>query len=406
MKNNFYLFLIVFAIAASSCKKQDSSVKDEIKRDVELEGDHLAFKDYSTFVDYFKVVSSMNKSQREQWEKSLNFTSMQTAYEHFNEELNELEKGSKENYFKGFSSLKLKYNESLLFTENSYRINNSGISEAILTNKNGFVKVGKDYLHFKESGVTTYKGTSFEKAEQLSKSNLVSTENLSLTAPTRNSFTPVMGQWNIINKERGRVLFRNKAYNLHTDALGYESFAALEGQAEHLNIFGTWRGVRMALSLSRSTTPGRYGLSPLLRIEYNNLANTFDGFTDSANPPRGTRGDDPVPSVLKTNLVELNPNFFQGLDNVERFDRVMCVTKGIAGNPSAALSIAGASGSQLLNFAVDSGHSESVDVYWRGVSMENVNISAYILPGSGLASHPQVIFDLFSLYGRSYVQYQ
>jgi hypothetical protein len=51
-------------------------------------------------------VTGMNKSQRQLWEKSLNFTSQQTIYEKFNEELNELEKESKENYFKGFSELK------------------------------------------------------------------------------------------------------------------------------------------------------------------------------------------------------------------------------------------------------------------------------------------------------------
>jgi hypothetical protein len=366
----------------------------------------LAFKDYSTFLNYYKAVGGMTKIEREQWEKSLNFTSMQTGYEQFNQELDKLEQGSKENYFSGFSMLKQKYDGTLLFTDNSYRINSSGISEAILANKNGFVKVGQDYLHFKETGVTTYKTISFEKAQQLSKSNLVSTENLHLTVPTRNSFTSVMGEWNIINKNRGRVLFRNKAYNLHSDALGYESFAALEGRAEHLNIFGTWRDVRVALSLYQTSTPGKYGLSPYIRIEYNNLENTFDGFTDSENPPRGTRGEDPVPSVKKTNLVELKSNFFEGLDKVERFDRVMCVTKGIAGNPNAALSTVGAFSSQAFNYAVDSGHSESVDVYWRGVSMENINISAYILPGSGLASHPEVVFDLISLYGRSLVQNQ
>lgn len=247
MKNNFYLFIITFIIMASSCKKQESSTKDKIKQDVELEGDHLAFKDYSTFFDYYKAVGGMNKIERQRWEKSLNFTSMQTAYERFNGELDELEKGSKENYFNGFSNLKVKYNGTLLFTENSYRINNSGISEAILTNKDGFVKVGEDYLHFREKGTTTYKETSFEKAQQLSKSNLVSTETIRITVPSRNSMTSVLGNWYIINKERGRVLFRAKVYNLHSDALGYESFASLEGRAEHLNIFGTWRNVGMSL---------------------------------------------------------------------------------------------------------------------------------------------------------------
>lgn len=376
----------MFTILASSCKKQDSSTKDEIKRDVKLEGDHLAFKDYSTFVDYYNVVRGMNQSQRLQWEKSLNFTSMQTTYEHFNEELNELEKGSKENYFRGFSNLKVKYKKSLLFTEDSYRINNSGISEAILTNRNGFVKVGDDYLNFREKGVTTYRDVSFQKAEQLSESNLVSTESLELAVPQRNSFTSTLGTWHIINKERGRVLFRSKAYNLHSDALGYQSFAALEGRAEHLNIFGTWRGVSMALSLYRSTRPGASD-APLVAITYQNLTNTL--------PRRESSGS-----------IELKPNFFEGLNNIEHFDRVMCITRGLQGNPSAALSTVGGSASQLLNYAVDTGSFDSTSVYWKDVSILSVRIGAYIQPGSGVLSHPQVAFNPFSIDGRSFVQNQ
>ncbi|NQX42370.1 hypothetical protein SAMN05421820_11191 [Pedobacter steynii] len=386
MKNNFYLFIIAFAMVTSSCKKQESSVKGEIKRDVELEGDHLAFKDYSTFVDYYKVVSGMDKSQRQQWEKSLNFTSMQTVYEHFNEELNELEKGSKENYFRGFSNLKEKYKGSLLFTEDSYRINNSGISEAILTSKNGFVKVGDDYLQFGEKGVTTYKEVSFQRAQQLSQSNLVSTESLELTAPQRNSFTSKLGEWHIINKERGRVLFRSKAYNLHSDALGYQSFAALEGRAEHLNIFGTWRGVGMALSLYRSPDPNR-GYAPTVDITYQNLTNNL--------PRRESSGS-----------IELKPNFFEGLSNVEHFDRVMCITRGLEVNPSAALSTVGGSGSQLLNYAVDAGSFSATDVYWKEVFVGKIKIGAMIQVGLPVIGNPAVSFDVFSIDGRSLVQNQ
>ncbi|RQO75686.1 hypothetical protein DBR43_10135 [Pedobacter sp. KBW06] len=387
MKNNFKLFLIVFAIVVSSCKKKDSSIKDEIKRDVELEGDHLAFKDYSAFVDYYKVVSSMNKSQRQQWEKSLNFTSMQTVYERFNEELNEFEKGSKENYFRGFSNLKMKYKESLLFTEDSYRINNSGISEAILTNKNGFVKVGEDYLHFKEKGVTTYRKVSFQKAQQLSESNLVSTESLELTVPQRNSFTSALGNWHIINKERGRVLFRSKAYNLHSDALNYQSFAALEGRAEHKNIFGTWRGVGMAVNVFERPA-GRTGVS----IDYQNLSNTII--------PGNRDG------VMYTNSIDINPNFSDGLANVEHFDRVICITKGLEGNPGAALAAVGASGTQILNYAVDAGYFGASDVYWKSVYMGRLQFGIMIQVGLPIVGNPAVIFDVFSIDGRSLVQNQ
>lgn len=385
MKNNFYLLIITFIIMASSCKKQESSTKDKIKQDVRLEGDHLAFKDYSTFFDYYKAVGGMNKIERQRWEKSLNFTSMRTAYERFNDELDELEKGSKENYFNGFSNLKIKYNGTLLFTENSYRINNSGISEAILTNKDGFVKVGEDYLHFREKEMTTYKEVSFQEAQQLSKSKLISTENLNLVVPTRNSFTSAIGEWNIINKERGRVLFRNKAYNLNSDALGYQSFAALEGRAEHLNIFGTWRSVSMALSIYKSPIPDR-GYAPEVDITYQNLANTL--------PRRESSG-----------VVELKPNFFDGLHNVEHFDRVMCITKGLEGNTGSAGTIVGGSNSQFLNYAIDAKYFGSTDIYWKSVYMSKIKISAFIQPG-GVLGNPEIVFDPFSLYGRSLVQNQ
>lgn len=391
MKNNFYLFIITFIIMASSCKKQESSTKDKIKQDVELEGDHLAFKDYSTFFDYYKAVGGMNKIERQRWEKSLNFTSMQTAYERFNGELDELEKGSKENYFNGFSNLKVKYNGTLLFTENSYRINNSGISEAILTNKDGFVKVGEDYLHFREKGTTTYKETSFEKAQQLSKSNLVSTETIRITVPSRNSMTSVLGNWYIINKERGRVLFRAKVYNLHSDALGYESFASLEGRAEHLNIFGTWRNVGMSLNLNpRGTTTG-------VVIGYNNLTNTLE---NSVPPPiidpnggRSREGD----ASYKINSVVIKPNFFDGLVDVEHFDRVMCITKGLEGNPGVPLSsINGAV--EFYNYSVDAKYTDAVDIYWSYIDLAGFRFSAFIQPG-GVLGNPAVPFDPFTLDG-------
>jgi uncharacterized protein len=374
MKNKIYLMLITFAVVTYSCKKQNTISEKVSPAEVTLEKDHLAFKDYSTFIAYYKAVTGMNKSQRQLWEKSLNFTSQQTIYEKFNEELNELEKESKENYFKGFSELKQKYAGPLLFTENSYRLNTSGINEAMLTNKDGFVKVGADYLHFRETRIETFKVDNYEKAQQLSKSKLASTElePLYAQAPSHNSFYPAIGGWNIIYKDRGRILFRVKLYNLHSDALGYQSFASLEGMAEHKNVFGTYRGVNM----SPGFTPGT-GFTPYLGISYNNLTNDlFDVF------------DHPV---------DMNPNFFDGLSNVEHFDRVMCISKGLESNPQAALSIVNNSGSEFSYYAVESQYTNRNDVYWKSIDNRYVQFSVLGQPGSFPFGSPAVFYQPFTL---------
>lgn len=383
MKNNFYY--LFFVLCAYSCKKQDQLVKDEIKHDVQLNGDYLVFKDYQTFFNYYKVVDGMNKGERESWEKSLNFTSMLTAYENFNEELDELEKGPEKNYFKGFSQLKQKYKGSLIFTEDSYRLNNSGVRESILTNKDGIVKVGQDYLHFGEKGITTYKDETFQNSEDLMNSKSASIANIVLTPPQPNHFILVVGEWNAVYKDRGRVIFRTKGYNFHSSALGYQSFATLEGMAEHKNIFGTWRDVRMSLNLVPNG--GRSGVA----IEYQNLSNTMI--------PGNREG------IKTSNIVNLKPNFFEGLYDVERFDRVMLVTKGLETNPHAALPHVSGTNTEFLNYAVDLLYANATDVYWKDISIRYVLISAFIQPG-GVLGNPKVNFDPFKLDGDSPIQHQ
>ena len=382
MKNKIYLMLIVFSMTAYSCKKQSIISDNPTTLEVTLEKDHLAFKDYTTFVSYYKSIKGMSETQRQSWETSLNFTSLQTVYERFNKELDKLEQESEENYFKGFSELKEKYNGSIIFTENSYRLNSSGITEAMLINKDGFVKVGNDYLYIKEKGIKIFKVDSYEKAQELSKSS-VSTElsPLYAQAPSPNSFFPAIGGWNIIYKDRGRLLFRVKLYNLHSTALGYQSFASLEGMAEHKNVFGTYRNVKMAPGF----TPGT-GFTPYLGITHKNLANNIYDVFD--------------------HLVDMNTNFFDGLSNIEHFDRVMCISKGLESNPQAASSIVN-SGSEFSHYAVESQHLDKNDVYWSSIDNRFVQFSVLGLVGSVPFGSPTVFYDPFTLDCKDgSVQYQ
>lgn len=383
MKNKIYLMLIAFAVVNYSCKKQSTTIEEVTPAEVTLEKDHLAFKDYSTFISYYKALKGMSKSQRQSWESSLNFTSLQTTYEKFNGELDKLEKESQENYFKGFSSLKEKYAGSLIFTENSYRINSTGVTEAMLINKDGFVKVGNDYLYFKELGVKIFKVDSYEKAQELSKLKPASTEldPLYAQAPSPNSFYPAIGGWNIIYKDRGRLLFRVKLYNLHSTALGYQSFASLEGMAEHKNVFGTYRGVNM----SPGFTPGT-GFTPYIGISYNNLSN--DLYDILAHP------------------VDMDANFFDGLSNIEHFDRVMCISKGLESNTQTASSIVN-SGSEFSHYAVESQHANRNDVYWSSIDNRYVQFSVLGQPGSFPFGSPAVFYGPFTLDCKNgSVQYQ
>ncbi|RBQ09133.1 DUF4848 domain-containing protein [Pedobacter miscanthi] len=385
MKNKIYLMLIAFAVVNYSCKKQNTTIEEVTPAEVTLEKDHLAFKDYSTFISYYKALKGMSKSQRQSWESSLNFTSLQTTYEKFNGELDKLEKESKdkENYFRGFSELKAKYSGSLIFTEDSYRLNSSGSTEAMLINKDGFVKVGNDYLYFKETGMKTFKVDSYEKAQELSKSKAASTETQPLyaQAPSPNSFYPAIGGWNIIYKDRGRLLFRVKLYNLHSNALGYQSFASLEGMAEHRNVFGTYRGVNMSPGFTPDT-----GFTPYLAISYNNLTNDLYD--------------------ILPHLIDMKADFFDGLSNIEHFDRVMCISKGLENNPQAASSIVN-SGSEFSHYAVESQHTNRNDIYWRDIDNSFVQFSVLGQPGSFPFGSPAVFYGPFTLDCKNgSVQYQ
>jgi len=371
MKNKIKLLLLALVVLTYSCKKQVITDEDAAQPEVTVERDYLVFKDYATFFKYYQLNSILSETERLKWEQSLKFNSLKTIYNKFNNELDVLEKGTKENYFIGFKSLKQQYQGSILFTEDSYKINSSGMREAALVNKAGILKIGKDYLISNEKGITTYKETSYDKILNVISSK-VSTESqaLSASAPPSGSFSSAIGGWNIINKERGRVLFRMKLYNINSSSIGYQSFSSLEGMAEHKNVFGTYRSVGMSLNFPQDT-----GFIPYIAITYENSTNSL--------------------YQIFASTVNLNPNFIQGLDNVENFDRVLCISQGLQNNVNQANQNVNGN-SEFANYAISTRQFSTNDIYWKDVDMQFVKFGVLIQPG-GPFGNPGVLFDLFTM---------
>ncbi|MBB5618999.1 uncharacterized protein YdcH (DUF465 family) [Pedobacter cryoconitis] len=363
MKLKLTILALSLALATISCKKQSVSSPEQQSPDVKLENDYLAFKDQATFFKYYQLNSTLSESERLKWEQSMHFNSLTTIYNKFNSELDELEKGTKENYFNGFKSLQQQYKGAILFTEDSYKLNSSGMKEAALANKNGILKVGNDYLYTSEKGVTTYKSTTYEKALEMIASKV--TTELYGAVPPPNSFTSRLGGWYVVNKDRGRVLMRMKLYNINNPAFGYQSFSSLEGMAEHKNVFGTWRDVNMSINFTpvSSKTPG-------MSFWPDNLTSNL--------------GDYP-------NSLTLNPNCLDGLYNTKHFDRVLAISNGLQGkinliDPNAKGS------SEFVNYAIAPAMYPNTNLYWRDVSLNVTEFSVMIQPG-GVLSNPAVVFN-------------
>ncbi|MBB5637196.1 hypothetical protein HDE68_003109 [Pedobacter cryoconitis] len=368
MKLKLTILALGLALVTLSCKKQSVPSSHEQFPEVKLENDYLAFKDYATFFKYYQLNSTLSDSERVKWEQSLSFSSLTTLYNKFNNELDVLEKGTKESYFSGFKSLQQEYKGAILFTDDSYKINSSGIRESALANKKGIIKVGNDYLYASEKGITTYKETTYQKALEMIESK-ISTE-LNGRAPNPNSFTSNIGGWYIINKDRGRVLFRMKLYNINSPVFGYQSFSSLEGMAEHKNIFGTYRDVRM----SANFTPVS-GKTPGMSVWYDHI-------------PADLSGD--------VKYINLNPNYFDGLYNVERFDRVLAISEGLQGNISA-IDPNARGNAQFINYVVVPRLSNNPNVYWKTVGLLFTEFSVMIQPG-GVFSNPEVLFSPFIMF--------
>jgi len=363
MKLKLTMLALGLALFTVSCKKQSVSPVQEQSADVKLENDYLAFKDYAAFFKYYQINSALSDSERLKWEQSLHFSSLTTAYNKFNKELDALEKGTKESYFSGFKSLQQQYKGSILFTEDSYRINASGLRESALVNKSGILKVGNDYLYSSDKGIKTYKDATYQQALGMIASNVGTELNGAATPP--NSFTSRIGGWNIINKDRGRVLLRMKLYNLNNAAFGYQSFSSLEGMSEHKNIFGTYRNVGMALGFNTSS-----GKTPVMSFWPENLANNLGDFPRTLN---------------------LNPNYFDGLNNVESFDRVLAISEGLQGKISAVDPNAKGN-TQFINYAVAPQLYPNIDIYWKNVGLPFTEFSVLIQPG-GVLGNPAVLFN-------------
>ncbi|MBC9915630.1 hypothetical protein [Chitinophaga varians] len=248
------IFVMIVLIAAA-CKKDVSPEKEvfnrtEVYNKATVENGYLHFASYTDFFDAVISMYNVNEETRMQKEKKLGFLSLKTVYVGFNKELDKLETLGKDEYFRGFELLKEKYAKQIGFSRDSYYLKCSGMVEASLANSEGIVSVGNDFLYFNEKSIQTFKNISYtELKTKLSNGQMPSTELVGVRS-NPNSFSVVSSAFNIFTGNSGRAQLgvRAKLYNMHNSANGYAAYATYECNAQHKNIFGTWRNVRYLLS--------------------------------------------------------------------------------------------------------------------------------------------------------------
>jgi hypothetical protein len=269
MKKN-YFYSIVVCLFLLSCKKdsnlnqKETKISNTIYGNTKIENGYLSFNNYDSFISALKNVYSLTSSNTNFDSQANGFVSMNEIYSNFNKELDDLEKLSEGQYFKGYGLLKEKYKLQINFSDNSFNLNCSGLAESYLVNRDGILKVGNDFLHFSSNSIETFTNLSYENVLHKIRNKDVNEKPLSIEEINQsgnskeklaylygsqaglNSFTVSTSQFKSVEGNSGRALFiaRAKIYNIHNSSFGNRGFITYQCNATHKNIFGTFRDVK------------------------------------------------------------------------------------------------------------------------------------------------------------------
>lgn len=253
-KRNYPIALMCALFLLSGCKKEITKDSDKkVNEGIKVENGHLSFDSYDAFLAKFQNISSLSEAEREKWEKSIGFESLNTIYKNFDAELTHLENSKSPDPMAEYAKLKIKYQNQFLWTDSTYSLNCSGVRESYLANKDGVVKIGDDLVYFRRDGIETYSAKSRSISNPLNKLSSINRDPNAISIipgsqPSTNSFNVKMGSFNVISNGDGKFYSRIKLYNIHSSAAGYRGFVSMECYAQHKNIIGIWHDVRSLVS--------------------------------------------------------------------------------------------------------------------------------------------------------------